>query len=225
VKLALVLLLLSSALGHVREVDFEPHPGALVAPELAFRESRLGDYFGRTPIVLVLGYAGCVNLCGTTLTGVSQALRESGLRADRDYTALFVSIDPRDEKVAPERRAGWYFLTGAAPAASVAKAVGFKYYYEENSGQFAHPAGFVLLTPQGAVSRYFPGVRFDAQELRRGIGEAARGKTTSAFERLLLVCFHDPVSGKYTQAVLIALRFAVAAFVVAAAFLAWRFLR
>ena len=224
-KIVLGLFLLSAALAHVREVEFQPHPGAIVAPDLAFRESRLGDYFGRAPIVLVLGYTGCVNLCGTTVTGVSEALRESGLHPDRDYTALFVSIDPRDEKATPEARAGWHFLTGAASAASVAKAVGFKYYYEKESGEFAHPAGFVVLTPQGTVSRYFPGVRFDPQELRRGIDEAARGKTASAFQRLLFVCFHDPVSGKYTQPVLIAMRVAVAAFVAALALLAWRFLR
>src|SRR5690348_14177813 len=123
----------------------------MVPGEVAFREGRLADYYGRAPVVLVLGYFGCVNLCGTTLTGVDEALRDTGLAAGRDYNALFVSVDPRDETAVPERRPGWHFLTGAAAAARVAQAVGFRYRFEKESGQFAHPAGFVVLTPKGRI--------------------------------------------------------------------------
>ena len=104
-RFALILLLVAcGAQAHSPDVDFDPHPGARVAPELRFREARLGDYLGAAPVVLVLGYLGCVNLCGTTLDGVSLALRDTGLVPERDYRALFVSIDPRDEKAAPGRR-------------------------------------------------------------------------------------------------------------------------
>jgi protein SCO1/2 len=175
--------------------------------------------------VLVLGYNRCANLCGTTLEGVSLALRDTGLAAERDYTALFVSIDARDEKTPPEQRTGWHFLTGAAAASALAKVVGFRYYYDRDSGEFAHPAGFVLLTPQGEVARYFMGVRFDAADLREALGAAAAGKTQSTFERLLLVCFHDPVSGKYNALVLTALRIAMALFLLGAGWFAWRKLR
>lgn len=215
----------AAAAAQAPDVSFVPHPGAPVSGALEFREGRLAQYLGARPVVLVLGYLGCVNLCGTTLTGVSEALRDSGLAAERDYTALFVSIDPRDERAPLARRAGWHFLTGAAPAAAVARAVGFRYSYEEASGQFAHPAGFVLLTPAGTVARYFEGVRFDARELRRAIRAAASGAPPAPFERLLLVCFHDPVNGRYTQAVLLSLRAAALLFLAALAFAAWRRLR
>lgn len=224
-RVALLALLLACHSAMAYDADFDPRPGALVPPGLTFREGRLADYLAAKPIVLVLGYLGCVNLCGTTLTGVSEALRDTGLHPDLDYTALFVSIDPRDEKASPERRAGWHFLTGADSAAALARSVGFKYAYEKESGQFAHPAGFVLLTPKGEVARYFPGVRFDAQSVRAAIEDAGRGRTSSAFERLLLVCFHDPVSGKNTPAVLLALRIAMVAFLAMLAWLAWRRLR
>jgi protein SCO1/2 len=221
--LAIALFLLALPL-HAREVDFDPHPGARI-PDVAFREGGLRDYLGTRPVVLVLGYEGCVNLCGTTLDGVSLALRDTGLSAGRDYTALFVSVDPRDEKAPREQRAGWHFLTGADSAAAVAKTVGFRYYYEEESGQFAHPAGFVVLTPQGDIARYFMGVRFDAPELRQAIAEAARGRTQGTFERVLLLCFHDPVSGKYTQSVLTGIRIAMIMLLAALGFVAWRKLR
>lgn len=223
--LPLLLFLWSSALAAMPDVAFQPHPGALVPADARFREARLGEYFGGAPIVLVLGYVGCVNLCGTTLNGVAEALRETGLTPERDYIALFVSIDPRDERAPPERRPGWHFLTGASAAARVAQAVGFRYAYEEQSGQFAHPAGFVLLTPQGEVARYFEGVRFDAETLRLKIEEAEKGETSGALTRLLLVCFHDPLGGRNTQAVMTGVRIASGLLLVAFGVFAWRRLR
>ena len=195
---------------------------AQVPQDLAFREGSLASFLGRRPIVLVLGYEGCVNLCGTTLASASQALRAAGLAADRDYTALFVSIDPRDERAPPMKRDGWHFLTGAAAAAALARAVGFQYQYEKQSGEFSHPAGFFVLTPQGTVARSFDGVVFDPQELRTSLARAATGETQSGFQRLWLRCFHDPVSGRYTPVVLMALRIAMGAFLILLGFVAWR---
>lgn len=216
---ALILLLALAARPVLADVDvaFTPHPGA--------RVPALDPYYGGPPIVLVLGYLGCVNLCGTTLTGVDLALRDTKLVPDRDYRALFVSVDPRDEKTAPQGRPGWHFVTGAASAARVAQAVGFRYRYEKESGQFAHPAGFVVLTPDGTVSRYFEGVRFDDVELKNAIVEARQGQVQSTWERLVLVCFHDPLLGRNTPAVMMAVRIAMGLLVLAAGFFAWRRLR
>ena len=223
----LLVFLLSSAaaMAHGEErVHFEPHLGAQVPSDAVFREAKLAKYFG-LPVVLELGYLGCTNLCGTTLVGADEALRATGLAPERDYRALFVSIDPRDESAPAHRRAGWHFLTGAAAAARVARAVGFEYRFEKESGQYAHPAGFVVLTPEGKISRYFEGVRFDSGELKEAIAKAGKGETQSAFERLVLVCFHDPENGRYTATVLDSIRIAMGALLAAAAFLAWRKLR
>ena len=221
---ALVLVLLLAAPAAFADIDiaFAPHAGASVPGDATFREGRLGDYYGGAPIVLVLGYLGCVNLCGTTLTGTAEALHDTGLVPERDYRALFMSVDPRDEKAPPERRQGWHFLTGAAAASRVAAAVGFRYYYEEDTGQFAHPAGFIVLTPQGTIARYFEGVRFDARELRQALLGAARGETQSAWQRLVLVCFHDRLTGRNTPAVMMAVRITMALLLAGAAIFAWR---
>src|SRR5262249_23058368 len=138
---------------------------------------RLDRFFGTRPVVLQLGYLGCLNLCSTTLVGADEAVSRTALVPQRDYTALFVSIDFRDEKAPPERRAGWHILTGASAAGAIARAVGFRYFYDEASGQFSHPAGFVVVTPDGQVSRYFPGVRFDTRDLREAILQAGEGRT------------------------------------------------
>ena len=211
------------------EVAFDPRIGATVPGSLAFREANaavhLERYFGSRPIVLVLGYFGCRHLCPLLVDGVSEALARSGMKPGRDYSALFVSIDRRDEAAAPKRRAGWHMLTGAASAASLAQSVGFKFFYEKESGEFAHPAGFLVLTSHGEVARYFPGVRFDAQLVKAAVDEAAHGKTSNAFERFLLRCFHDPVTGKYSQAVLVSVRVAALLFLALLAFFGWRWLK
>jgi protein SCO1/2 len=220
-----LLLICATAQAHESDVAFEARPGAAVPAALSFRESPLVRYLGAAPVVLVLGYESCVNLCGMTLEGASEALRRTGLAPERDYTALFVSIDPRDEKAAPRRRPGWHFLTGAAAAARVAQAVGFRYRFDQASGEFAHPAGFVVLTPQGRVSRYFEGVRFDPAELKRSLLDASRGEARGGFEGFLLRCFRDPDNGRNTATVLAAVRIALIAFLLGFGWVAWRRLR
>ena len=223
-KLVALLLFCTSALAHPGDVSFDPHPGAQL-PAVQFREAPLARYLGFAPVVLVLGYAGCVNLCGTTLEGVALALKDTKLVAGQDYSALWVSIDPRDERSPPAPRAGWHMLTGAQAAAQVAQAVGFRYRFEKSSGEYAHPAGFVVLTPDGKVSRYFEGVRFDGGQLRTAILEAGEGRTQTSVETLLLVCFHDLQNGRYTATVLTAIRIAMGVFLLGLGVVAWRHLR
>lgn len=228
--LALLLLLIAqSTLAGLRDVDFDPRPGAHVPLAVPLHEGdravRLDRYFGIAPVVLQLGYLGCLNLCSTTLVGADEVLSRTGLVPERDYVALFVSIDPRDERAPPYRRAGWHVLTGATSASAIARAVGFRYAYDKSSGEYAHPAGFVLLTPDGHVASYFPGVRFDPQALRAAIERSHTAAPATPFERLLLVCFHDPAAGRYNDAVLLAMRIAMALFLAALGFVAWRRLR
>lgn len=225
-RLAWLFLLFSiSSFAHEAQFGWEPRQDARVPADALFREGRLGDYLGRAPLVLVLGYGDCLHLCSTTRVGVAEALSRTGLSPGRDYRALFVSIDPRDERAPPPPMPGWTVLTGAKAAGAVANAVGFRYAREASSGEFAHPAGFVVLTPEGKVARTFGGVRFDAGELRAALVDAGGGAASGGFVGALLRCFHDPVSGRYTAAALTAVRVAAALFLAALALLAWRRLR
>ncbi len=226
-------MFMKTAAAHLRDVDFDRHPGAELPLNVELSEGGrpvlLDRFFAGKPVVVQLGYLGCEHLCSTTFLGASDALSRTGLVADRDYVALFISIDPRDESGTPDPRPGWHVLTGARSAALIARAVGFRYAYEKDSGEFAHPAGFVVATPEGLVSRYFQGVSFDALQLTRALTAAERGSTrsapTSALDRVLLVCFHDPVTGKYNEQVLFSLRAAGFGFLAALGWLAWRKLR
>ncbi len=89
--------------GSAPKVAIEQHLGAHLPLDAQFTDAsgravRLGDYFrsgasrAAAPVVLVLGYFRCPNLCETEMEGVLQALAESGLPR-RAYRVLAVSID------------------------------------------------------------------------------------------------------------------------------------
>jgi protein SCO1/2 len=66
----------------------------------------------------------------------------------------------------------------------------------------------VVATPQGRLARYVYGVDFPANNLRWSLIEASAGKIGSPVDRVLLMCFHyDPSTGRYSFAVMSAVRF------------------
>jgi protein SCO1/2 len=221
-----------------KDVGFDQHPGAQLPMRLALVDdaghaTTLGKALRAKPAVLVLGYLACKDLCPTTLAGVTQALDGTGLAAGRDYRALFVSIDPREtaaelghekaERIAAKERSAWTFLRGEKPSVEkLAHAVGFRYRYEPDRDAFAHAAGFAVLTPEGGISRYFMGVRYDPSQLAAALREAGQGSVAPPTSPLLLLCYHfDPTTGRYSLAILDILRAAIAALFVAGAAWAW----
>ena len=77
--------------------------------------------------------------------------------------------------------------------------MGFRYYWDTDTRQFAHAAGIVLLTPEGRISRYLYGVEFPAKDVRLGLVEASGERIGSVVDQVLLYCFHyNPVIGKYS---------------------------
>ena len=222
-----------------RGVGFDPHLGTQLPRGVEFADDSgrvvtLPQALDGKPAVLVLGYLACRDLCPTTLAGVTQALQAGGLAPGRDYRALFVSIDPREsvaelreEKAAridPRARGAWTFLRGEARAITqLAGSLGFRYRYESERDAFAHPAGFAVITPGATVSRYFPGVRFDPASVAAALREAGEGAVGPPASPLLLLCYHfDPLTGRYTLAILDILRAGIAIFLGAAAWWAWR---
>ncbi len=99
----------------------------------------------------------------------------------------------------PGAERGWHFLTGDEAAIErLTRAVGFRYQYDAQTGEFGHATGILLLTPEGRTSRYYYGIEFSPRDLRLGLIEAAADKIGSPIDQLLLFCYHyDPVTGKY----------------------------
>jgi protein SCO1/2 len=216
----------------LENVGIEQHLNAQVPPELTFRDDtgkivKLGDYYGRKPLILNLVYYNCTMLCGEALAGLASAMRLVKFDVGNEFELITVSFDPREtpEMAAAKKKdyvgrygranaaAGWHFLTGQPDSINaLTKAVGFQYQYDPKSNQYAHATAITVLTPQGRISRYFYGVDFPPKDLRMGLVEASQGKIGNAVDAVLLYCYHyNPETGKYGAMVANILRLAAAA--------------
>src|SRR5271157_2110797 len=216
----------------LENVGIEQHLDAQVPPDLTFRDEagaavKLGDYFGRKPLILNLVYYNCTMLCGEALAGLASAMRLVKLDVGNEFDVVTVSFDPREtpdmaaaKKADYVKRygranaaAGWHFLTGSPDSINaLTKTVGFQYQYDEKSNQYAHATAIMVLTPQGRISRYFYGVDFPPKDLRMGLVEASQGKIGNAVDAVLLYCYHyNPETGKYGAVVTRILRLSAAA--------------
>jgi protein SCO1/2 len=201
-------------------VGFDQRLGDRVPLELLFRDEsgasiRLGDYFDGRPVILSLNYFHCQNLCPLELDGLMNGLNGISFTLGKDFTLITVSIDPREGPAdaqdiktrtlrgydkADQAVGGWHVLTGDQAAIDrLTDAVGFRYAYDPIQDDYAHPAGVVVLTPTGQISRYLYGLDFSANDLRLALVDAGAQRIGTLLDRALLVCYHyDPLTGRYT---------------------------
>jgi len=191
----------------------EPLPLDLQFKDESGRTVKLGDYFGRKPVVLTFVYYECPMLCTQVLNGLESALRVINESIGKEFDVVTVSFDPKETPVLasgkkkaylerykrPEAEQGWHFLTGEqASIDALTKAAGFNYAWDEASHQFAHPSGIVVATPAGKVSRYFFGIDYSPRDVKFALIESSHEQIGTLAERLLLYCYHyDPATGNY----------------------------
>lgn len=210
----------------LKEVGLDQKLNEQLPLDLVFRDEqgeavKLGDYFGKRPVLLALVYYECPMLCNQVLNGVVTALRVLAFQAGKEFDIVTVSFDPREtaalaeakkrtyvDYLQEEKRAaaasGWHFLTGDAKSiGELTSAVGFRYYFDEKTDQFAHASGIMLATADGKLARYFYGIDYSARDLRLGLIETSENKIGSPVDQLLLYCYHyDPATGKYGAVVM-----------------------
>ena len=81
--------------------------------------------------------------------------------------------------------------------------MGFRYVWDEETRQFAHPAGLLVLTPEGRIARYLFGIEYAPKDLRLDLVEAGAGRVGTPFDQVLLYCFkYDPHRGRYSAQIL-----------------------
>jgi protein SCO1/2 len=229
--------MVSSAMPEVlRGIGFDQNIGQQVPLDTAFRDEagrpvRLGDYFGKRPVVMVFAYYDCPMLCTQVINGLSSALGVMSLNAGEDFEIVTVSFNPHDTpETATAKKAmylerykrpgaaeGWHFLTGDQPQIDrLTAAAGFRYAWDADTKQYAHPSGVIVLTPGGVLARYLFGIEYGPRDLRLGIVEASEGKVGTPIDSLLLYCYHyNPMTGRYGLLVMRAMRLAGAVTVLA----------
>jgi protein SCO1 len=210
----------------LREVGIDQKLNEQLPLDLVFRNEngepvKLGDYFGKKPVIISLVYYQCPMLCNQVLNGMVTAFKVLSFKAGEEFDVVTVSFDPRENAALaaakkrtyvdylPEAKRsgatkGWHFLTGdEASIKRITEAVGFRYNFDEATNQFAHASAIYVATPQGKLARYFYGIEYSPKDLRLGLVEASENKIGSAVDQLLLYCYHyDPATGRYGAVVM-----------------------
>ena len=222
--------------GILSKIAIDQKIGSQVPADIPFidengRQVKIGDYFGKRPVVLALVYYECPMLCTQVLNGLVGAVSVLNFDAGREFDVVAVSFNPKEgpglasQKKAsymerygrPQTAGGWHFLTGTQESIDrLTDAVGFRYEYDPKIGQFAHGAALEVLTPKGTIAKYFYGIEFSPRDLRLGLIEASEEHIGTVIDDVLLFCYHyDPATGKYGASVLTLVRIAGVATILA----------
>jgi len=186
--------------GVLQEVGFDQKLGDTIPLDLAFKDEtgkdvKLGDYFGKKPVVLSLVYYQCPMLCTISLNGLAGALEVLSFVPGQEFEVLTVSFDPKEGPILASAKkktymtrykrpeAGWHFLTGSKESVDrLTKAVGFRYVWD---------------------ATYLFGVEYSPKDLRLALVDAAGGKIGNAVDQALLYCYqYNPKTGRYSASIL-----------------------
>jgi protein SCO1/2 len=201
------------------------HLGAKLPPELRFvdaggRRVALGSLFdGKRPVLLVLAYYECPQLCSLVLDAATQAIRQlepDGFALGSQYRAVTISFDATERvdqaarkqagvlgklgvQLTDDGSAAWPFLVGDdASVRALTAQLGYRFLRDPRTGAIAHPAVAVVLTPDGTISRYLYGIDYPARDLKLALLQASDGKTGSFGDRVVMRCFrYDPATRRY----------------------------
>ena len=177
----------------------------------------LKDYFGKgRPVVLNLVYYSCPMLCSMVLQGVVQSLKQVPYVPGQEIEVVTISFDPKEnsalaaakkttimqEYARPGADKGWHVLVDKdGNAKKLADQVGFRFKWDDETKQFAHPSVTMILTPEGKTSRYLVGIDYPQRDMRLALAEASQGKIGTLSDRFMLFCYkYDPSSRSYVMA-------------------------
>jgi protein SCO1/2 len=201
-------------------VGFEPPANARIPASLIFQDAAgrsvhlVEALAGRPALVLPVDFT-CRTLCGPALTIASAALAQTGFSPRQDFQLVVVGIDPTDTiadaralvtaRVADPRLSETAVIMQGDTSSIQAfmAAIGYRAVYDAGADQFAHPAGAVVVTADGRVSRVLSSLALNPGDLRLALTEAGEGRVGSFTDRLALLCSQfDPAHGVYTSAVI-----------------------
>ncbi len=183
------------------------------------QEVALGSFFdGKHPVIISPVYFSCPGLCNFHLNGLTDALKlmENEWTVGKKFKILSMSFDSKEtpDLAAAKKKTymkiygregaekEWHFLTAdEATVQAITQSLGFKFKWDESQKEWAHASAAVIITPDGTISRYLPGILFNPKDIKLALNEATEGKIGSIVDSLVLYCFkYDPHQSKYTLA-------------------------
>lgn len=211
----------------LQQVRFDQKLDAALPLDATFKDDtgatvRLGDLYGKRPVVLAFVYYECPMLCNQILNGLVSGLGVLDQTVGTDFDVVAISFDARETPVQaaakkatytdsykrPGSEAGWHFLTGdEVNIKRVTDAAGFQFAWDAATQQFAHASGVIVTTPDGRLARYLFGIEYPPRDLKFALMESSEGRIGSVVDQVLLYCYHyEPATGTYSLVVMNAVR-------------------
>lgn len=203
----------------VENLDIEEHLGEDLDLNLMFTNEEgqsvpLSTYFNKgKPVLLNLVYFECPSLCNFHLNGLTEVFKTLDWSIGEKYDVVTISFEAKEgHELAKSKKESyvkaygrvsakesWHFLTGSeASIQKIAQQVGFKFRWNEEQKEWAHPAAAYIITPEGKISRYLYGIGFDSKTLKLSLLEAANGKIGTIVDRFMMFCYkYDPNKKSY----------------------------
>ncbi len=188
------------------QLAFEQHLGAALPAGLRLVDEQARPVQPRLlladhPGLLLFSYGRCHNACPGMVELLARRL--AAVPSAPATEVLVVSIDPAETPAMaaryksldagrlPLQPARWHYLTGDGGAVrQLAESAGFRYRYDAAEDQYDHPAGLVVLAPDGRYTRYFLGFGLSPPELAEALRSAAAGRIGTAAPDLVSLCLH-----------------------------------
>jgi protein SCO1/2 len=164
------------------------------------------------PVLLNPVYYECPQLCSMIKEAIFKGVEDLKWSPGSEYNIITFSFDHSEgPELANENKQrylnkldrnntdeGWHFLTGNKESIQqLTEAVGFD-FKKVQDGQYAHGAAIMFLSPDGKITRYLYGLKFDEFNMRNALYEAADGNIGSTAEQALLYCYqYDADSNSY----------------------------
>lgn len=166
------------------------------------------------PTILSFVYFNCPGVCNPLQESISRTVEKLNMELGKDYQILTISFDVTDtpekaqkkkknfiQNIVKEKADHWIYLTGwEENIIPITEAVGFR--YKETGLDFVHPAGIILISPNGKITRYMYGLDFLAFDLKMAIIESQKGLAKPTINKVLQYCFnYDPKGQTYTLSI------------------------
>src|SRR5262249_51957179 len=144
---------------------------------------------------------------------VAAGLERSGLQPGHDFRLLIIGINPKNnlddarhlksQHIDPHSPlfAATMVLSGDDIVIREAtSAAGYRYDYDADDDQYAHPTAAFAIGPSGRIGRVLSPLGIDGADLRLALVDAGQGHVGSVADRIRLLCYgFDAAKGIYTQ--------------------------
>ncbi|MFN8847294.1 MAG: SCO family protein [Bdellovibrionales bacterium] len=206
----------------IRNVGIKEQLGKKIDLNLGFVDENgksvtLAQYLsvGR-PLIISPVYYSCPGLCNFHLNGLVDGLKGLDWSVGQKFDVAAISFDSKETpELAKDKKAnymksygrpgtesGFHFLTATEDVIqNFTSSVGFEFKWNDQSKEWSHASAAIIISPDGTISRYLPGIVFEPKNIKLAVNEASEGKVGTLMDSLILYCFqYNPHKSEYTLA-------------------------